>query len=244
MLPLLTFDWKIAASIFRKEVGKDQIMIAGIDEVGRGTLAGPVVAGCVHFPAFTNLIHSVKKEEQEEAFWSKITDSKRLLPKQRVILSEQIKEHSQWGVGAVTAAQIDEIGIATATRLAAYRAYCAMGIPVDLLLLDGAIASPSVNSSNIANLWSLQGKEETSSHRASIVIHSITRGDSYSLHIAAASIVAKVFRDQLMVSLDQAFPQYGFAAHKGYPTAAHCRAIARYGLSPLHRHTFARKHKP
>ena len=175
---------------------------AGIDEVGRGPLAGPVMAGCVVLTA--------------DALIPGVDDSKKLSAKRRAMLSPLIVEGARFvGVGSVSAADIDEIGIANATRRAMEMA--ARGAACDVFLVD---AVPGLT---------LPGQ-----------IRSIVHGDSTSYLIAAASIVAKVARDAYMEELDAIYPCYGFAKHKGYGTAAHIAALREYGPCPEHRRCFIR----
>jgi len=175
---------------------------AGIDEVGRGPLAGPVMAGCVVLTA--------------DALIPGVDDSKKLSAKRRAMLSPLIVEGARFvGVGSVSAADIDEIGIANATRRAMEMA--ARGAACDVFLVDAVTG------------LTLPGQ-----------IRSIVHGDSTSYLIAAASIVAKVARDAYMEELDAIYPCYGFAKHKGYGTAAHIAALREYGPCPEHRRCFIR----
>jgi ribonuclease HII len=181
--------------------------IAGIDEAGRGALAGPVVAGAV----------IVAPECADAALWSSVRDSKLLSPAQRETLSSQIQAHAAaWSIGTVDAAEIDAIGIAAATRRAMQQAISALALCPDHLLIDW-VRLPQTPIAQISR----------------------PKADRTMASVAAASIIAKVHRDQLMVALDKHFPQYGFAAHKGYGVAAHLATIAQIGPCPLHRHTFA-----
>ena len=179
--------------------------IAGVDEVGRGPLAGPVMAAAVVLP------------QDWAPFWMKwIRDSKALTPNTRKRLEQFIRNAGvPLGLGAAQPEEIDQNGIVVATHLAMTRAIAAINPPPDFLLVDGIQAPPSVIP-----------------HKA------IVRGDTTCLPIAAASIVAKVARDQLMVDFHATYPQYGFAHHKGYPTAAHIAALKQFGPSPLHRRRF------
>ena len=179
------------------------VYIAGIDEAGRGPLAGPVVAGCVVFP---------------EGFIAEgINDSKKISPKKRDILFNIIKENSiSYGIGIVSETIIDEINILNATKLAMKKSIEQLSVIPDILLLD-AIRLDDVELSQL----------------------SLIRGDSLSISIAAASILAKVTRDRLMVDYDLIYPEYGFERHKGYGTLEHMEAIRKYGICPIHRKTFA-----
>ena len=176
--------------------------IAGIDEVGRGPLAGPVVAAAVIFP---------KGWIDEE-----ITDSKRLSPKRREKLYDKILSHSRSvGVGVVDQAEIDRTNILQATLKAMEMAIGELSPPPDYLLVDGIHGLP-----------------------IRIPQRSIKRGDTLSISIAAASIVAKVTRDRMMIEHHERYPQYNFAKHKGYGTREHLEAIRKFGCCELHRMTF------
>jgi len=239
------------------------VRIAGFDEAGRGALAGPVVVGCVHFPFFfretsspdasvaSELVSDVAlaKDNSQSPdplplqsldpsilrFLSGLDDSKRLTRRQREELFPRIKAHAVWGVGAASAAEIDKLGIVPAVSLAARRAYRAMGINVALLLCDRGITV--LSDSEIERLSYLTPQPPNTPISQSTEL-SFTRGDSRSLHIAAASILAKVTRDQMMVDLDQHFPGYDFAKHKGYGTASHIAALRELGPSAIHRRSF------
>ncbi len=181
-------------------------LIAGVDEVGRGPLAGPVVAAAVILPAKSrpSWLHSLR-------------DSKQLTPQRREELFGLIRDDGiSFGVGVVPHDVIDERGIAPASRLAMRGAIKQLPVAPDFLLID------YVRLSNVR-----------------IPQRSITKGDSLSLSIAAASIVAKVTRDHIMVELDGQYPGYGFARHKGYGTSEHLEMLQRLGPCPLHRRTFA-----
>ena len=178
-------------------------VFAGIDEAGRGPLAGPVSAGCCIMPA--------------EPLIPGIDDSKKLSEKKREALYEQILETAVYArVAYATAEEIDELNILEATRLAMARA--AADAPCGLFLLDAMEHVP------------LPGEQRA-------IIH----GDALCYSIAAASILAKVARDRLMRELDEKYPQYGFAKHKGYGTAEHIAALRQYGPCPEHRSLFVRK---
>lgn len=186
-------------------------VLAGIDEAGRGPLAGPVVAAAV----------SVPPSSCEELFagpWRGLTDSKRLTDKKRraFFSSIQTTPGVSVGVGRCLAIEIDEINILRATHLAMARALEALGSPPDMVLVDG-----------------LPVKGLSVEHEA------IVGGDGKSLLVAAASVVAKVTRDDEMLLLDRDYPAYGFARHKGYGTREHLDAIRIFGPCPAHRRSFA-----
>jgi ribonuclease HII len=193
-------------------------VIAGLDEVGRGPLAGPVVAAAVVLPR--GFVHA------------EIKDSKLLSPKQRDRLAPVIQQQAEsWGIGVVEVDEIDRINILQASLLAMVKALdslAALTAPPDCLLIDGNQPIP-------AKLF--QGSRWLS--MASVYQQTIVKGDQLCLSIAAASIVAKVARDEMMVGFDRQFPEYGFAGHKGYGSAAHLEALRRHGPSPIHRKSFA-----
>ncbi|MBN1957083.1 MAG: ribonuclease HII [Desulfuromonadales bacterium] len=177
--------------------------VAGIDEAGRGPLAGPVVAAAVILPDRFEL--------------PGLTDSKKLTEKKRLQLFPEIcRQASSYGLGVASAAEIDHINILQATLLAMSRAVSRLSLPPDHLLIDGITPLP------------LDISQQT-----------LKKGDSRSLSVAAASILAKVVRDRIMVSFDHQHPGYGFSRHKGYGTRLHCQAISMLGPCTQHRKTFA-----
>ena len=176
--------------------------IAGVDEAGRGPLAGPVVAAAVVLP--------------EQCAVEGIRDSKKLTAKRRGELCQQIREHAvAFGVGVVDAGEIDRINILQASLRAMAIAVEKLRPPPDYLLVDG-IYPVFLDLPQLA----------------------VPKGDARCLSIAAASIVAKVHRDQLMEQYHRDYPAFGFDRHKGYPTRAHRAAIAAHGCCPIHRRTF------
>ena len=176
--------------------------ICGIDEAGRGPLAGPVAAGAVVLPKGCRILY--------------LNDSKKLSEKRREELFLEIKEKAvAWNVGLATPARIDEINILQATYEAMREAVSKLE-PVPQILLNDAVTIPDVTIPQVP----------------------IIKGDAKSISIAAASIVAKVTRDRMMVEYDKVMPEYGFASNKGYGAAAHIEALKKYGPSPIHRATF------
>ncbi|HEY5523356.1 MAG TPA: ribonuclease HII [Desulfuromonadaceae bacterium] len=176
--------------------------VAGIDEAGRGPLAGPVMAAAVILPVGLSI--------------NGVDDSKKLTPDKREKLFEIIMAQAlSVGVGIMSPAEIDRINILQATRRAMLAAVQQLSPQPDYLLIDGI-----------------------SSIDSAVPQKTIKKGDSLSLSIAAASIIAKVTRDRLMIEMDLKYPGYGFAGHKGYGSAAHMDAIRRLGPSPIHRLTF------
>ena len=180
------------------------VRVAGIDEVGRGPLAGPVMAACVILPPGFSL--------------DGIRDSKTLSAKQRERAETRIRaEALAIGLGSVEPETIDKINILQATYAAMRLAYSQLDPCPDFVLIDG-----------------LPVRDFPCQHRKALV-----QGDSFSVSIAAASIVAKVARDRLMCAYDTVYPEYGFAGHKGYGAAKHLAALREHGPCPIHRRSFA-----
>lgn len=176
--------------------------ICGIDEVGRGPLAGPVVAGAVILPKDTDILY--------------INDSKKLSEKKREELYAVIMEKAvATGIGYASPERIDQINILQATYEAMRQAIQNLSVVPDILLND-AVTIPQVPMKQVP----------------------IIKGDAKSISIGAASIIAKVTRDRLMVEYDKIMPEYGFASNKGYGSAAHIEALKKYGPTPIHRKTF------
>ena len=179
--------------------------ICGIDEAGRGPLAGPVAAGAVILPKDCEILF--------------LNDSKKLSEKRREELFVEIKEKAvAWSVGLVGPDVVDEINILQATYEAMRQAIAGLFVRPDILLND-AVTIPGVDIDQVP----------------------IIKGDAKSVSIAAASIMAKVTRDHLMMEYDALFPEYGFAKHKGYGTAMHIAAIRAFGPCPIHRRSFIGK---
>lgn len=177
--------------------------VAGVDEVGRGCLAGPVVAGAVILPM--------------EGIPAGVNDSKLLSPKKREILSLQIKEIAVcFAIGFSTPEEIDSINILQASLLAMRRAVEKLNPPADCLLIDGKDAIG-----------------------IRLFQKSVIKGDQLSVSIAAASIIAKVYRDEWMGEFDLLYPGYEFARHKGYGSEEHRRNIQKNGPTPIHRKSFS-----
>ena len=188
--------------------------VAGIDEVGRGPLAGPVVAAAVILPrGFTH---------------PEIKDSKMLSSKQREKLALIIQQAAQsWALGVIDVDGIDRLNILCASLTAMALALQCLTPKPDYVLIDGNQKIP------------LEFFAEFGSNSAQPLSQkTIVKGDQLCLSIAAASIVAKVARDQMMVDFDKQYPEYGFAGHKGYASAAHLAALQRYGPTPIHRRSF------
>ena len=185
--------------------GQGKQYICGVDEAGRGPLAGPVCAAAV-------ILHPGQRIEG-------VNDSKKLTPKKREALYEVILQEALCcSIGWASVEEIDQLNILRATFLAMNRAVEGLKIQPDFVLVDGN-QDPGLG----------------------IETFPLVKGDSMSLSIGAASILAKVTRDRYMLELDQQYPQYGFQKHKGYPTAQHYAALRQYGPSPVHRLTFLKK---
>jgi len=177
-------------------------LIAGVDEAGRGPLAGPVVAGAC-------IIKDVK-------FTADIDDSKKLSAKKRQIAYEEILTKCIVGIGIVDEKAIDEINIYRATIRAMEEAIANLALKPDYIIVDGRMKLST-----------------------KCPLKCIIGGDGLSLSIAAASIIAKVTRDRLMLKYDELYPQYGFARHKGYGTRLHKETLEKHGPSPIHRYSFS-----
>lgn len=199
---------------YERKLSADGIkIIAGLDEAGRGPLAGPVAAGCVIF--------------RSEGPFPKADDSKKLSPKRRDELYEEIIGSALgWGVGLADNEEIDRLNILNATYLAMRRA------------ISEAISRYRDRSGDEAAIPGTILVDHVHVPGVEIPQLSITHGDALSVTIGAASILAKVTRDRLMEQYDLKYPGYGFAAHKGYGTAAHYAAIRELGPCPIHRMTF------
>ena len=193
--------WQIEQSFFEKGFR----VICGVDEAGRGPLAGPVCAAAVILP--------------ENVLIPGLNDSKKLSDKKRRELFPVIQETAlAYGIAFADHAEIDQINILQATYLAMERAISKLSIKPDLALIDGNRAKDF-----------------------GIPVETVVSGDSLSASIAAASVLAKVTRDDYMIALSQQYPQYQFEIHKGYGTKAHYAALAQFGPSPVHRMTFLKK---
>lgn len=193
---------RIAQMSIYEQKYSDFASICGIDEVGRGPLAGPVVAGAVILPKICDILY--------------LNDSKQLSEKKREELYDEIMEKAvAVGIGMASPQRIDEINILQATYEAMRMAISNLSVAPDLLLND-AVRIPEVEIRQVP----------------------IIKGDAKSISIAAASIIAKVTRDRMMVEYDEIFPEYGFAGNKGYGSAAHIEALKEFGPTPIHRASF------
>jgi len=193
--------WSIENSCFSDEMR----IICGVDEAGRGPLAGPVCAAAVILPPNAEI--------------PGLNDSKKLTDKKRRELFPIIQEMAiSYGIGYASHEEIDKINILQATYLAMERALAQLSVRPDLALIDGNRAKDF-----------------------GIPVKTVVKGDSLSASIAAASVLAKVSRDDLLLKLAEEYPQYGFEIHKGYGTKAHYEALRAHGPSPVHRMTFLKK---
>ncbi len=193
--------WEIEDSLY----GESVHIICGVDEAGRGPLAGPVCAAAVILPPHLEL--------------NGLTDSKKLTDKRRRELFPMIQEQAiAYGIGLASEQEIDEINILQATFLAMQRALDQLPVRPDLVLIDG-------------------NREKD----FGLPVKTVVKGDSLSANIAAASVLAKVTRDDLLVEMARTYPEYGFDIHKGYGTKAHYEALRKYGPCPTHRMTFLKK---
>ncbi len=189
--------------VYEREYGQAGV-ICGIDEAGRGPLAGPVVAGAVILPEGCQILY--------------LNDSKKLSEKRREELFLEIKDKAiSWAVGIVSPQDIDDMNILQATYKAMRQAVNQL-TPNPQILLNDAVTIPGLPES--------------------MTQVPIIKGDAKSVSIAAASILAKVTRDHMMIEYDKLYPEYGFARHKGYGTAVHTAAIREYGPCPIHRRSF------
>lgn len=193
-----------------RKLWRNKTLVCGVDEVGRGALAGPVVAAAVLLPPNCNI--------------PGVDDSKMLTPKQRALLSPVIKNRAlSWAITAAGHHFIDHYNIVVSTFLA-------MRLAVQKLLRR---SKPEINGLKIfvlADGWQIP--------ELNLPCRGVIKGDSKSLSVACASIIAKVFRDELMIKMERRFPGYGFDRHKGYGTREHIHALKILGPSPIHRLTF------
>ena len=193
--------WEIENSFYSEDIQ----VICGVDEAGRGPLAGPVCAAAVILPMDLEL--------------PGLTDSKKLTDKKRRELYPIIKEQAiAWGIGFASHEEIDELNILQATYLAMSRAIQALEGKADFALIDGNRAKDF-----------------------GIPLKTVVKGDSLSASIAAASVLAKVARDDIMLEMAKEYPEYGFEVHKGYGTKQHYEALRQHGHCPIHRMSFLKK---
>lgn len=193
-------------SIEQAAVAQGYVRIAGVDEVGRGPLAGPVVAAAV----------ILNPEDIPEG----LNDSKKLTAKRRVAMDAAVRDRAEFAIADASVAEIDEHNILRASHLAMERAVAALDPPPDYLLIDGNMIPRGLT----------------------ISAQAVVKGDAHSVSIAAASIIAKNWRDQLMVDLAQQHPGYGWEKNAGYPSKQHREALQNLGVTPHHRRSFKPVH--
>lgn len=185
-------------------------LVCGLDEVGRAPVAGPVVAACVYIP----------KDKLKADIWSEVNDSKLLSAAKRESMFDEIRKNCAWAISEACNDEIENINIVHASFLAMQRAFDAMrasfNVRIDGALIDGHIAP-----------------------KFPCEVQTIVKGDSRSVSIAAASIIAKVYRDRTMKRLAADHPEYGWESNAGYPTRQHLDGIQKHGLTEFHRKTFA-----
>jgi ribonuclease HII len=200
-LPTLTYE---------RQLCDDGIhCIAGVDEVGRGALAGPLTAAAIILPPLSHI-------ERDAAFWSAVRDSKTISMSRRVELAKEIMQRADaWAIAAVARDELDEVGVGAANRIAMERAVLALDREPEVLLIDAMTIDSGVPQLGIID------------------------GDALSVSIAAASIIAKVARDTEMIGFHDTWPVFGFEKHKGYGVATHLAALAQHGPCPIHRRSFA-----
>jgi len=186
-------------------------IIIGVDEAGRGPWAGPVIAAAVFLPYV----------KQESLFLTALADSKQISPQKREELFNLIKAEGQYGLGAASPYLIDKLNILGATframNMAIENLVLKLGKKIDCVLIDGNLKIPGLP----------------------YIQKTIVKGDGSERLIAAASIIAKVTRDRIMIALNEKYPQYGFAQHKGYGTIEHRLNLSKFGICPIHRKSFA-----
>lgn len=200
---LIKVDYRNSGSLFLHSALTQTQLVCGVDEAGRGPLAGPVYAACVILDA----CHKIDG----------LADSKQLSEKRRAELANTIKQYAKaWAVASASVSEIDRLNILQATLLAMKRAVEQLPYKPDLVMVDGK-HGPMLE----------------------ITVHTVIKGDALIPEISAASILAKTARDAEMKILHQRFPDYGFDRHKGYPTKRHIAALQTYGITEIHRRSFA-----
>jgi len=203
LAPLATLTYE------RHFVDHDVHHLAGVDEVGRGALAGPLMAAAVILPPLEVI-------ERDASFWSAVRDSKTITMKRRAELAAGIMERaSSWAIAAVPPDELDELGVGPANRIAMERAVYGLDREPGMLLIDAMTLDCDIPQVGIID------------------------GDALCLSVAAASIIAKVARDTIMTEHDPDWPVFGFAKHKGYGVKTHLAALTEYGPCPIHRRSFA-----
>lgn len=199
------------------------MIIVGLDEAGRGAWAGPLTAAAVIVPDSKVLPLKLKNS---------IKDSKKLSAKKRKLISEELKNIAEFGIGIVEPGLIDTIGLTAANRVAMERAIGVISaVAVDRVIIDGNI--------NYLNGYICKITEcDKLNHRKCLNSEAIIHADDLVLEVSAASIIAKVTRDDIMTALALEYPQYGFERHVGYGTKAHRIALQEHGMTPIHRKSY------
>lgn len=212
---MLTRSASVRPSLrYERELGHPSVLVAGMDEVGRGCLAGPVYAAALILPEFEDLASEVKKHR----WLARVRDSKLVPVDVREELVPLIERWARaWAVGVASVEEIDKINIFHASHLAMKRAVEGLGLAPARLLIDGNYAPKGF----------------------ACPITPVVKGDQQCLSVAAASIIAKVARDRKMAELDLVYPGYGFASHKGYSAPVHFEALKRLGPCEIHRRSFS-----
>lgn len=193
------------------------VIEAGCDEAGRGPLAGSVFAAAVVFDALTVC------DEQHQSWLEMLNDSKQLTDKERSYLRPMIEQYARsWAVVEVTAEEIDRINILNASIIGMQRALAKLSVTPQHIIVDGNKWKPYIPEGQVME----------------IPARTVVKGDGKYLSIAAASVLAKTYRDEYMLRLHEQYPQYHWDTNMGYPTKAHYEAIRQYGITPYHRKTF------
>ena len=193
------------------------VIEAGCDEAGRGPLAGSVFAAAVVFDALTVC------DEQHQSWLEMLNDSKQLTDKERSYLRPMIEQYARsWAVVEVTAEEIDRINILNASIIGMQRALAKLSVTPQHIIVDGNKWKPYIPEGQVME----------------IPARTVVKGDGEYLSIAAASVLAKTYRDEYMLRLHEQYPQYHWDTNMGYPTKAHYEAIRQYGITPYHRKTF------
>ena len=193
------------------------VIEAGCDEAGRGPLAGSVFAAAVVFDALTVC------DEQHQSWLEMLNDSKQLTDKERSYLRPMIEQYARsWAVVEVTAEEIDRINILNASIIGMQRALAKLSVTPQHILVDGNKWKPYIPEGQVME----------------IPARTVVKGDGKYLSIAAASVLAKTYRDEYMLHLHEQYPQYHWDTNMGYPTKTHYEAIQQYGITPYHRKTF------
>lgn len=193
------------------------VIEAGCDEAGRGPLAGSVFAAAVVFDALTVC------DEQHQSWLEMLNDSKQLTDKERSYLRPMIEQYARsWAVVEVTAEEIDRINILNASIIGMQRALAKLSVTPQHILVDGNKWKPYIPEGQVME----------------IPARTVVKGDGKYLSIAAASVLAKTYRDEYMLCLHELYPHYHWDTNMGYPTKAHYEAIRQYGITPYHRKTF------